>query len=294
MNQKELEARLAPLGKRSQYELIRALYIWVSYGVQVQFSGTFSKMGMRIFAGLCNEFPPMFKEEDEQRVKRLTKSANISFTIEALCRILQNIAENCKTLQNSAKSAPSSDKESEEASEESSPLNPHKEDKEEDKKKKGELLCTTTCAQGEQDGAEQSSITIYPSLHEEITDFLNYWNAQDQRLFVPCQFLNEIQSTLLHRIITMKGMPFIKSAIDICANAEYLRNNAFRGYKIDTVFFLNDENFSKIINHRYDHCIKKLDKYQQAVEDNRRNALNDLQRATREALESDEGLLGKL
>lgn len=294
MNQTELEARLAPLGKRSRYELIRALYIWVSYGVQVQFSKTFSKMGMRIFAGLCNEFPPMFKEEDEQSVKRLTKNANISFTIEALCRILQNIAENCKTLQNSANSTPSSDKERGKEDEESSPLTLYKEGKEEGQKENRGLLCTTTGAREEKHGAEQSTITVYASQNEEITAFMKVWNAQDQRIFIPCQFLNQIQTTFLHRIITTKGMPFIKSAIELCANSEYLTKNAWKGYKIDTTFFLDDEIFSKIINHRYDHCIKKLDKYQQAVEDNRRNALEYFQRASKKAFESHEGLLEEL
>lgn len=96
MTEQELKARIEPLGKRTRYELIRALYIWVSYGVKVQFSHLFSKKGMCVFNRLCEEFPPQFTEEDEKKKEKLMKNANIAVTIGTLCRKLQNFVENYK------------------------------------------------------------------------------------------------------------------------------------------------------------------------------------------------------
>lgn len=236
----------------------------------------------------------MFKEEDEQSVKRLTKNANISFTIEALCRILQNIAENCKTLQNSANSTPSSDKERGKENEESSPLTLYKEGKEEGQKENSGIAVVIKRADAEEEHDDDDDNPSVQVLDKDVQDFMDYWNAKDQTMFVPCQYLNGVQTVFLKRIVSTKGMKFIKMGIDICANAAYFQNSVRWGYKVDCGFFLDDENFSKIINHRYDNIHKNPDKYQQAVEDNRRNAYEDLQRTTREALESDEGLLGKL
>lgn len=131
-------------------------------------------------------------------------------------------------------------------------------------------------------------------LDVNVQAFMNYWNAQDQRIFVPCQYLNGVQTVFLKRLLDTKGLQFVKMAIDICTKAVFFHDWAQRGYRLDTGFFLDDEHFTKIINHRYDKRHKRLDKHQQAIEYARREAYEDLQRSTRKALESHEGLLEEL
>ena len=329
MTEQELKARIEPLGKRTRYELVRALYIWVSYGVKVQFSGTFSKTGMRIYEGLCGQFTPLFTEMDEEEREKLKKNTKIPFTFEQTCRKLQVDAEICNKMQKTASrcrnlqvDAVPSDKENGEKKE-SLPPRPSIIEKEKREKKENRRSAAATTHAGAretdgggdfvpfssvpdnnsrssveavpgEDGGEGGSVSSATVLDVNVQAFMSYWNAQNPMLFVPCQYLNGVQTAFLKRLLATKGLQFVKTAVDICTKAVFFQDWAQRGYKLDTCFFLDDEHFTKIINHRYDKRHKRLDKHQQAIEYARREAYEDLQRSTRAALESHDGLLEEL
>lgn len=294
MTEEELRARIAPLGKRSQYELVRALYVWISYGVKVEFSRCFGERGKREFHVLTTKLVPVYRERDPKEVKRLMKNAKCSVNLSELvetCRKLSVLVETCS----------SGNKEKAEK-EKALPPTPSIVLKEKDEEKKSEDLHQQLSG-GEPKADDDAA---FPSLSKSfsepagrvvdkrVAEIKDYWNRQDPRLFQRFEIIIGKEREVLMQLLNEYGTGLVKQAIDIAAHAQYLWDMAEHKILISTTFFFDTSNFQKIVNHRYDNRIRKLDKYQQAVEDNRRNWKNDFERTMKKINESHEGLLEEL